>query len=56
MILARLSVDAAEYIEEIRLNYKALVELDFIFAKGALALDMNASRPVFNTEGRDPDP
>ena len=52
VILARLSVDAAEYIEEIRLNYKALVELDFIFAKGALALDMNASRPVFNTEGR----
>lgn len=52
VILARLSVDAAEYIEEIRLNYKALVELDFIFAKGALALDMNASRPVFNNEGR----
>ena len=52
VILARLSVDATEYIEEIRLNYKALVELDFIFAKGALALDMNASRPVFNTEGR----
>lgn len=52
VILARLSVDAAEYIEEIRLNYKALVELDFIFAKGALALDMNANRPVFNTEGR----
>ena len=41
-----------KYIEEIRLNYKALVELDFTFAKGALALDMNASRPVFNTEGR----
>ena len=52
VILARLSVDAAEYIEEIRLNYKALVELDFTFAKGALALDMNASRPVFNNEGR----
>lgn len=52
VILARLSVDAAEYIEEIRLNYKALVELDFIFAKGALALDMNCSRPVFNNEGR----
>ena len=51
VILARLSVDAAEYIEEIRLNYKALVELD-LFCKGALALDMNASRPVFNTEGR----
>ena len=33
VILARLSVDAVEYIEEIRLNYKALVELDFTFCK-----------------------
>lgn len=33
VILARLSVDAAEYIEEIRLNYKALVELDFILQR-----------------------
>ena len=52
VILARLSVDVAEYVDEIRINYKVLTELDMIFAKGALALDMNASRPVFNDEGR----
>jgi len=52
VILARLSADAAEYTEEIRTNYKTLTELDMIFAKGALALDMNASRPIFNTDRR----
>lgn len=52
VILARLSSDVADYVEEIRINYKTLIELDFIFARGALALDMNASRPIFNQEGR----
>ena len=51
VILARLSVDVAEYIDEIRTNYRILSELDFIFAKGSLALSMNASRPIFNTNG-----
>lgn len=51
VILARLSVDVAEYIEEIRTNYTVLSELDFIFARGSLALSMNASRPIFNTKG-----
>ncbi len=51
VILARLSVEVVEYIEQIRVNYQVLTELDFIFAKGALALTMNASRPVFNTKG-----
>lgn len=51
-ILARLSAEAAQYIEEIRADYKALTELDFIFARGALALSMRGSRPVFNEEGR----
>ena len=46
VILARLSVDVAEYIEEIRTNYTVLSELDFIFARGSLALSMNASRPI----------
>lgn len=49
-VLARLSTDAAEYIEIIRTDYTMLTALDFIFARGALALDMNASRPLFNTE------
>lgn len=52
VVLARLSADTAEYTEAIRSDYTILSELDFIFAKGALALDMNASMPVFNTEGR----
>ena len=52
VILARLSVETAEYIEEIRTDYRILCELDFIFAKGALALSMNASRPRFNLERR----
>jgi len=51
VILARLSVDVAEYIDEIRTNFQVLGELDFIFARGSLALDMNASKPIFNTNG-----
>ncbi len=52
VILARLSADAAEYISDIQTDYTALRTLDFIFAKGSLAIDMNASLPLFNTEGR----
>lgn len=51
VILARLSVEVAEYISEIRTNYQILGTLDFIFARGALALSMNASRPMFNQNG-----
>ncbi len=52
VILARLSADAAEYTDAIRADYTALTTLDFIFAKGSLALNMNANMPRFNTEGR----
>lgn len=52
VILARLSEDTAAYIEEIRINYRTLTDLDFIFARGHLALSMNGSRPVLNTDGR----
>lgn len=52
IILSGLSSKAAEYIEEIRNDYTILTELDFIFSKGSLALEWNASRPVFNEEGR----
>lgn len=51
VILARLSADAAEYISDIQTDYTVLRTLDFIFAKGSLAIDMNASLPLFNTEG-----
>lgn len=52
VILARLSEDASSYIEEIRTDYRTLTDLDFIFARGQLALSMNGSRPLLNTEGR----
>ena len=52
VILARLSEETAQYIEEIRGNYRAMTDLDFIFARGALALSMRGSRPVLNEEGQ----
>lgn len=51
VILARLSADAAEHTDTIHTDHTLLTELDFIFAKGALALEMNATAPIFNTEG-----
>lgn len=52
VILSRLSADAAQYIEEIRTDYRTMTDLDFIFARGALALSMRGNRPVLNEEGR----
>ncbi len=52
VILARLSADTADYIEPIRTNYRVLTDLDFIFARGNLALHMRGSRPIFNNERR----
>ena len=49
-ILERLSGMCSEHTVELRDNQKMMTLLDFIFAKAALALDMNATRPVFNTE------
>ena len=43
VILANLSEEAAQYIEEIRVDYRSLTDLDFIFARGALAMSMRAS-------------
>lgn len=52
VILSGLSSMAAEHIDEFRADYEVLSMLDFIFAKGSLAVDLNASRPVFNQDGR----
>lgn len=52
IILARLSADVAEYTESIRTDYKIMTELDFFFARGNLAILMNANKPVFNTKGK----
>ncbi|MGN0361672.1 MAG: endonuclease MutS2 [Bilifractor sp.] len=51
-ILANLSSTAAEHIEDLSCDMQTMTELDFIFARGALALEMHATRPVLNTEGR----
>lgn len=50
VILAQLSVQAGEHSEEIAENQKLMTCLDFIFAKASLAMDLNATRPVFNTD------
>lgn len=47
-ILAELSALAGEHTEELSNNFRLLTKLDFIFAKAGLAVDMNASRPLFN--------
>ena len=51
VILAGLSAEAAFYIEALDTDLKILAKLDFIFAKALLAKEMNASKPIFNTQG-----
>ncbi len=50
-ILAELSALTAENSHEIFVDFKCIAELDFIFAKGRLSLDMNAAEPKLNDEG-----
>ena len=52
VILASLSARAAEHSVEISEDMRILTRLDFIFARAGLAMDLNASRPVFNREHR----
>ena len=52
VILADLSQQIATEQEAISLNLELMVQLDFIFARATLAMEMNASEPVFNDEGR----
>lgn len=49
-ILAELSATAGEHTEELANNFRLLTKLDFIFARAGLAIDMNASRPLFNQD------
>lgn len=51
IILAKLSAQAAQYSAELLTDYKTLVNLDFIFAKGTFAKAYNCSMPVMNTDG-----
>ncbi|NLY44684.1 MAG: endonuclease MutS2 [Tissierella sp.] len=50
-ILAELSAMVEVESESIFNNQKILQKLDFIFAKGKLALDMKATKPILNNRG-----
>ena len=50
VILATLSAQAGEHTQELAINQKVMTTLDFIFAKAKLALDQNATEPIFNTD------
>ena len=50
VILAELSARASEHCTDIAENQKLMTLLDFIFAKAAMAMDLNATRPLFNEE------
>ncbi len=50
-IIADLSSQSAEHLEELTVNLNCLKELDFIFAKAQLSKEMKASEPIFNTRG-----
>lgn len=47
-ILFELSNEAAEFSEELEYNYGTVINIDFIFAKAKLALDMKAICPKLN--------
>ena len=49
-VLAALSAQVADHAEDIAENQKILTRLDFVFAKASLALEQNATEPVFNNE------
>ena len=49
-ILAELSAQAGAHTEELADDLKIMTLLDFIFAKAELAMDMNATEPVFNDD------
>ena len=49
-ILADLSLQTAGHTEEIMEDQKIMTFLDFTFAKAGLAMDQNATRPLFNTD------
>ena len=50
IILATLSAQAGEHTTELLVNQRTMTQLDFIFAKAKLAMDQNATKPLFNTD------
>ena len=49
-VLADLSAMAGEHTEALAENQRILTRLDFIFAKANLAMEQNATQPLFNEE------
>lgn len=49
-ILADLSAQVSGHTDELSTNQHIMTRLDFVFAKGKLAMDHNSTMPVFNTE------
>lgn len=50
-VLLDISNDAAERIEDIKLDFETLIHIDFVVAKARLALDMRAVMPKMNRSG-----
>jgi DNA mismatch repair protein MutS2 len=50
ILLATLSAQAGEHLEELSDDQKLMTKLDFVFAKGKLALEQNATEPIFRTD------
>ena len=50
VILAGLSAQTGAYTEVLTKNQQAMTSLDFIFAKASLAMEQNATMPIFNTD------
>ena len=50
VILANLSAQLSEHTVELKTDADFMIKLDFIFAKAGLALEQNATRPVFNDD------
>ena len=50
-ILAELSNQCGEYIEELSTNVTVMTHLDFVFAKASLSRSYSGSEPIFNEKG-----
>lgn len=50
VILASLSAQLADHTVSLKTDSELMTKLDFSFAKGAYALELNATRPIFNQD------
>jgi DNA mismatch repair protein MutS2 len=50
-ILSALTLLVSGILEDIQADMEILIELDVMFAKGKLGLEMEANRPLYNTSG-----